>query len=274
MDTRNVTFSQLLPVIKLALLCTCISLILAMFSVLLCVLPLSVFVICCLAAPFFPRFGFYLPVISQGSTGKNMVALTFDDGPDPETTPLLLELLAQYAVTATFFVIGEKVHKHPELMREIIAKGHAVGNHSYHHDVLLMLRSSKKIANEICMGQQALSKCGLKPLIFRPPVGITNPELGRILKDQGLFCVNFSCRGFDAGNRRIDGLADRILKKIRPDDIVLLHDCRPRRGASVTMWLREIEVLLDGLERKNLTPVSLEYLIGRPVCSCLPIKAL
>ncbi len=173
MDSRNVTFSQLLPVIKLALLCTCISLILAMFSVLLCVLPLSVFVICCLAAPFFPRFGFYLPVISQGSTGKNMVALTFDDGPDPETTPLLLELLAQYAVTATFFVIGEKVHKHPGLMREIIAGGHSVGNHSYHHDVLLMLRSSKKIANEICMGQQALSKCGIKPLIFRPPVGIT-----------------------------------------------------------------------------------------------------
>ena len=274
MDTRNVTFSQLLPVIKLAFLCTCISLILAMFSVFLCVLPLSVFVICCLAAPFFPRFGFYLPVISQGSTGKNMVALTFDDGPDPETTPLLLELLAQHAVTATFFVIGEKVHKHPELMREIIAKGHAVGNHSYHHDILLMLRSSKKIAKEICMGQQALSKCGIKPLIFRPPVGITNPKLGPILKHQGLFCVNFSCRGFDAGNRRIDGLADRILKKISPDDIVLLHDCRPRRGASVTMWLREIEVLLDGLERKNLLPVPLESLIGRPVCSCLPIKAL
>jgi peptidoglycan/xylan/chitin deacetylase (PgdA/CDA1 family) len=202
-----------------------------------------------------------------------MVALTFDDGPDPATTPLLLELLEKSKVKATFFVIGEKAQAHPDLMREIIAGGHDVGNHSYRHDVLLMLRPSKKIESEIRMAQQALSAFGIKPLIFRPPVGITNPWLGSILKKYGLSCVNFNCRGFDAGNRRVKGLAERILKKVQPDDIILLHDCMPPGDASVDMWLQEIEALFAGLAEKNFTSVSLEQLIGRPVCSRLGEKA-
>jgi peptidoglycan/xylan/chitin deacetylase (PgdA/CDA1 family) len=270
---KSAPSSSLLPVVKISLLCACGALVLAMVDERLCALPLGIFVACCVGAPFFPQSGFFLPVISRGCTGRTMVALTFDDGPDPATTPLLLELLEQSKVKATFFVIGEKAQARPDLMREIIAGGHDVGNHSYRHDVLLMLRPSKKIESEISMAQQALSAFGIKPLIFRPPVGITNPWLGSILKKQGLLCVNFSCRGFDAGNRRLEGLAERILQKARSDDIILLHDCMPHGDASVGMWLQEIEALLAGLAEKNLTSVSLEKLIGRPVCSRLGEKA-
>jgi peptidoglycan/xylan/chitin deacetylase (PgdA/CDA1 family) len=274
MDMNHSAPSPLLPVVKLALLCACASLALVMIDEALCVLPLAVFVSSCLAAPFLPRYGFFLPVISRGCTGKNMVALTFDDGPDPATTPRLLELLEKYKAKAAFFVIGEKAQRHPELMREIIACGHAVGNHSYSHDVLLMLRARRTLASEIRRAQQAMIAFGIQPLVFRPPAGITNPKLGSLLRRLGLQCVTFSCRGFDAGNRRIHGLADRILRKVRPDDILLLHDCMPRGPATVDLWLEEVEALLAGLAEKNLAPAPLEQLIGSPVCSRLTDKAL
>lgn len=267
MDMNNPAPLYLLPVEKLALLCACASIVLAVTSGLLCVLPLAVFVGACFIAPFFPQYGFFLPVISRGCSGTNMVALTFDDGPDPDATPQILNLLSTYNIPATFFVIGEKAQRYPVLLQQIIANGHAVGNHSYHHDVLLMLRSAKKIATEISMGQQALSAIGIQPLIFRPPVGITNPKLGSILKQQGLYCVNFSCRGVDFGNRKIKGLAERILKKVRPGDIILLHDCMPQKASSIDLWLQEIEALLVGLAERNLAAVSLEQLIGRAVHS-------
>jgi peptidoglycan/xylan/chitin deacetylase (PgdA/CDA1 family) len=267
--TRMHNETTSLPVVKVAALCTCVALVLFLVDSRLCALPLSFFVVCCLVAPFFPRLGFFLPVISQGCTGKNMVALTFDDGPEPATTPNLLALLEKYNAKATFFVIDEKVDTDPELLQEIIAQGHAVGNHSYHHDVLLMLRSSKTIEAEITAAQDLLGAAGIKPLIFRPPVGVTNPKLGRVLEHQGLSCVNFSCRGVDFGNRRIKGLAGRILRKVRPDDIILLHDRKPHGSASVEMWLQEIEELLAGLAAKNLVPVPLEQLLGRDVCRIL-----
>jgi peptidoglycan-N-acetylglucosamine deacetylase len=273
MDMLNPAPPPLLPVAKIALLCACASIVLAMVNELLCVLPLAVFVGSFLIAPFLPRYGFFLPVVSRGCTGKNMVALTFDDGPEPAATSKILKLLEKYNAPATFFVIGEKAQRHPELMRDILARGHDVGNHSFRHDVLLMLRFRKTIAAEIRMAQQALNACGIKPLVFRPPVGITNPLLGSILKKYGLLCVNFSCRGFDAGNRRIKGLAERILNKVQPDDIILLHDCMPHGDGSVDMWLQEIEAILAGLAKKNLAPVPLEQLIGRPVCSRLVEKA-
>lgn len=273
MNTQKAAPPRLLPVVKAALLCACASLALALVHERLCVVPLGIFVGCCLAAPFFPRIGFFLPVISRGCTGRNMVALTFDDGPDPVTTPLILALLKKQKTSAAFFVIGEKAQRHPELMREILSCGHAVGNHSYSHDVLLMLRSRRTLASEIRTAQQAMSAFDIRPLVFRPPAGITNPKLGSVLRQQGLQCLTFSCRGFDAGNRRIKGLAARILKKVRPDDIILLHDCMPRDPATVERWLNEIEELLAGLAERNLDLAPLEHLIGRPICSRLAEKA-
>ncbi len=267
MTMHNPAPSALLPVVKCALLCAGIAIVLAMIDWMLCVIPLAVFVCVCLAAPFFPRLGFFLPVVSRGCTGNNLVALTFDDGPDPTTTPHILNLLDTYNAPATFFVIGEKAQRHPELLHEIIARGHAVGNHSYRHDVLLMLRSHTTIISEIRLAQEALSALGVKSLIFRPPAGITNPKLGSILKHLGMYCVNFSCRGFDAGNRHLEGLAGKILKKVRSDDIILLHDCMPKKSGCGGMLLNEVESLLAGLAEKNLVPVSLEHLIARPVCT-------
>ena len=226
--------------------------------------PLGVFVLLCVVAPFFPQWGFFLPVISRGDSGVKAVALTFDDGPDPDVILLLLDLLDRYETAATFFVIGKKAERNPALVREILLRGHAVGNHSYHHDPLLMLRSSVRLAEEIARTQLLLADFGIRPLVFRPPVGITNPRLPKILMELRLDCVTFSCRASDFGNRRMAGLAMTILKKIHPGAIVLLHDVSPR-GRRIMDWLREVERLILGLKSRGYNVVPLAELIGRPV---------
>ncbi len=230
------------------------------------VLPLSAFVLLCVTAPFFPRLGFYLPVTSRGSAQTRAVALTFDDGPDPHTTRALLDLLSRHSVRATFFVTGKNASRHPRIIREILEGGHLVGNHSYAHNPFLMLRSGAVISRDIESAQRELSRFGISPLVFRPPVGVTGPRLWRALLEQGLCCVNFSRRAADFGNRRYRGISKRILRRIRAGDIVLLHDVSPPDGLSgVPRWLEEVETLLAGISGKGLKVVPLDELIGRPV---------
>jgi len=237
-------------------------------------LPLGVFVFFCLLAPFFPRAGFFLPVISRGRVPGKAVALTFDDGPDPDVLFLLLDLLQRYEAPATFFVVGKKAERHPELVREILLRGHAIGNHSYRHDPLLMLRSSARLMEEIVQTQQLLANFGIRPLAFRPPVGITNPRLPGVLSELRLDCVTFSCRACDFGNRRIAGLAKGILKRIHPGAIVLLHDVSPPGRGMIQAWAQQVERLILGLKFQGYTIVPLSQLIDRPVMEQLPAYPL
>lgn len=236
----------------------------------LAILPLLGFVLLCAAAPFFPRFGFFVPVISRGRSGKRAVALTFDDGPDPDTTPELLRLLAAHGVQATFFVTGARANAHPDLVREILARGHDIGNHSYHHDPLLMFRGRRALAEEIFRTQRTLNRLGVHPFAFRPPAGITGPRLGPVLRDADLYTLNFSRRAFDHGNRRIENLSKKILDRIRPDDIVLLHDTCPHPKRLIPVWLREIERILAGITTRGLTVLPVSEIIGRPVMAAAP----
>jgi peptidoglycan/xylan/chitin deacetylase (PgdA/CDA1 family) len=231
--------------------------------------PLLLFLAVCLAAPLFPRLAFYLPIVSRGPKGASGVALTFDDGPDPRVTPRVLDLLDRHGVKAAFFVIGEKALAHPDLVREILARGHEVGNHSHTHPPFLMLQGRRAIAREVGLAQAALRPCGIRPLAFRPPVGITSPDLGQVLVDQGLFCVNFSRRARDLGNRRVAGLAQRLLRGARARDIILLHDTLPHR-TTVDGLLAEFDRLILGLGREGLAIRPLAALIGRKVMEFEP----
>jgi len=231
----------------------------------LATVPLAMFVIACLAAPFFPGMGFFLPVVSRGVTGKPLVALTFDDGPDPVTTPALLALLAQRNIRATFFVIGWRAAKYPELIDAILDGGHSIGNHSYRHSYLTLLRGPQALRKEITDTQNALARYHIQPLAFRPPVGITTPGLGRVLEQAGLYTVNFRFRPFDGGNRRLRNLARFTLERVRPDDILVLHDLNPTGDRGINRWLLEVKRIVDGLGKRGLTITSLERLIDRPV---------
>jgi len=242
-----------------------IAILLLFFNIRLAVIPLTGFLLLCIAAPFFPRFGFYLPIISRGTSGKKAVALTFDDGPDPLSTPQVLQLLLKHRVKATFFVTGKKAAEHPELIKEILLHGHSIGNHSYTHNNLVMFRSCKSIVKEIESAQNVLNDFGVVPLAFRPPVGITGPRLRPALLKSGMYIVNFSCRAFDGGNRWIKGLSRKILKNICSDDIILLHDNKPHKQSLFTYWLNEIELIIAGIKYKGLVILPLVEIIGKPV---------
>ena len=223
------------------------------------------YILLCVIASFFPRSNFFLPVISRGNTGQNLVALTFDDGPAQSTTRQIMDLLDKYSVKATFFVSGANALNHLEIIREIIARGHTIGNHSFHHNPFVMLRSYNYLYQEIFRAQEVLRKMGIQTLAFRPPVGIINPKLAPILDKMGMFCVTFNCRAFDAGNRRVKNIASNILKKVKADDIILLHDVPPRLKEESAILLSEIESILQGLIVKGLKVVPLSALIGRDI---------
>ncbi len=242
-----------------------IAILLLFFDVWLSVIPLAGFILLCAAAPFFPRFGFFLPLISRGVSSQKAVALTFDDGPDPLVTPQVLQLLLKHQVKATFFVTGKKAAEHPELIKEILLHGHSIGNHSYTHDNLLMFRRIKTIASEIETAQNVLGDFGIVPLAFRPPVGITGPRLRPALLNSGMYIVNFSCRACDGGNRWIKNISRKILKRIGPGDIVVLHDVRPPEQFHFAHWLNEMDLIMSGIKEMGLAVLPLAEIIGRPV---------
>ncbi len=249
---------------KLGMAAVAAAMLLALVSPVLAMVPLAAFLLLCLLAPFVPGFSFFLPVISHGRPESGGVALTFDDGPDPDSTPVLLDLLARHRLKATFFVVAERAARHPGLVRRIVAEGHTVGNHSLRHDNLLMLRRQKTLAGDIRAAQAILAGLGVRPLVFRPPVGITNPRLGRILAREGLVAVNYSCRAFDRGNRNIHDLARKILRNLKPGDIIMLHDLPPGRRQERRQWQDELELLFRRLGQEQVV-LPLAELIGRPV---------
>jgi peptidoglycan/xylan/chitin deacetylase (PgdA/CDA1 family) len=251
--------------LKIGFILLAVALLLVFIDPALSLVPLALFLLLLLAAPFMYRFGFFLPIISRGRTGQPLVALTFDDGPDPITTPLLLERLAAHHAPATFFVTGRRAAAHPELIQAILSAGHTLGNHSFSHDTLAAFKGSRRIFAEIAETQRLLIQMGVTPLLYRPPVGITYPGLKMVLLRLGLTTVTFSCRARDGGNRSLGRLAGRILRRVRPDDIIMLHDSRPQRRAHLSHWLAEIDRILAGISQKGLTIRPLAELIGQDV---------
>ncbi|MBW1898671.1 MAG: polysaccharide deacetylase family protein, partial [Deltaproteobacteria bacterium] len=237
--------------------------VLLLFQIELSIIPLGIFLATCFFAPFFPGIGYFLPIITHGKPTQKAVAITFDDGPDPLSNSKLLGLLSKHNVKATFFVSGKSAAQYPELMNAIIQAGHTVGNHTFHHDNLIMLKGRNALTKEIESAQNVLKIYGIRPFVFRPPAGITNPILGGILVKFGMHCVNFRCRAFDTGNRKIRNLAKKILHRVRPGDIILLHDIIPAGKTDNTLsdWLNEIEKILAGLKKKGLSIFPLSEII-------------
>jgi len=230
----------------------------------LATIPLAAFLLLCLGAPFIPSSTFFLPVVSRAGSETDGIALTLDDGPSPASPPLLLDLLARHNLQATFFVTGTKAAKYPELITAILAGGHTIGNHSLRHDSFLMLRSPKTLQADIRQAQEIMKKSGITPLVFRPPIGISGPRLPGVLSRENLVAVTYSCRAYDRGNRTIRNLAGKILRRLHPGDIIMLHDLPPRQDSLTGQWRKELELLFSALRTEHRV-VPLEVLIGRPV---------
>ena len=175
------------------------------------------------------------------ATDRREVWLTLDDGPDPEDTPRILELLATYGARATFFVIGEKALARPELIRVIAAAGHEVAHHTHTHPLAAFwCASPARVRRELDAGIEALRAAGVKPTRFRPPVGIKNFWLAAALRARGLTCVGWSARGLELRAGDAETVAARAVRGLAPGAILLLHEGPPVPAAIRVNAIRHV----------------------------------
>ena len=166
-------------------------------------------------------------------TTRPEVWLTLDDGPDPDDTPRILELLAAHRASATFFVIGERAARYPELIRAICAGGHEIAHHTHTHPLgTFWFASPRRVARELDAALEALRPLGVRPTRFRPPAGIKNLWLGAALRARHLTAVGWSARGLEINARDPQAVADRVLRDLTPGAILLLHE-GPRVPAAI-----------------------------------------
>ncbi len=167
----------------------------------------------------------YLKALCQAKRKDKVVALTFDDGPNYFTTPLVLDILKKHKIKATFFLIGKKAKKYPYLVNRIVEEGHIVANHTYSHSNFFPLSIRYSVQEEIEMCSDEINKViGKKPKLFRPPFGVTNPILGTVVNDLELTTIGWSIRSFDTIPKKREKVCERIISKLHPGAIILLHD--------------------------------------------------
>lgn len=153
------------------------------------------------------------------------ILLTFDDGPDAEVTPRVLDVLDKHGHKAVFFVVGAKAARHPEIVREIAARGHQVGNHTYSHSPYANFLGSKHLRSEIEATDKAIAAAtGVRPTLFRPPLGISTHFMRRVLLATGHKAMGWSIRSLDTRRGPRQAVLDRVVRRLRPGNIVLLHD--------------------------------------------------
>ena len=192
---------------------------------------------------------------SNPSETENKIALTFDDGPSIFTLEVLA-LLKKYNAKATFFCIGKNIEKHPEIIKQIIAEGHLVGNHSYNHSKIFDFYNAAAITKEIQKTDQLLEKFTSKKInFFRPPYGVTTPSIRRALQTTGHTVIGWNIRSLDGGTKDQNLIFNRIIKRVSPGGIVLLHDT----GSHSVLVL---EQFLQFLQQNNYKVISVEELLN------------
>ncbi len=197
--------------------------------------------------------------LPPAASRRGEVAITIDDGPDPQVTPQVLDILDRYHVKATFFCIGELAVRHPELCREIARRGHAIENHSQHHSSWFSLFGPVKTYREIMGAQETLARIsGQIPRFFRPTAGLRSPLLHPILAHLGLRLATWSRRAFDTRETNPEVALKRLTHNLKGGDILLLHDgnaARTVNGAPII--LEVLPRLLDAIAQAELKPVTL-----------------
>jgi len=213
-------------------------------------------------AGFSPRsklLGPNLTHLPRAAVERGEIALTFDDGPDPEVTPRVLDLLDKAGMKATFFLVGARVARHPGVAREIARRGHDAENHSDRHSPGFAFYGVGRARRDIARAQAAIADAtGILPRYFRAPFGIRNPLLEPALAALGLRYVSWTRRGFDTVATDADKVFDRLARALAPGDVLLLHDSAggPARNADRTV-LAALRALLRRLEERGLKSVTL-----------------
>ena len=204
-------------------------------------------------------------IVTHGDSSDRVVALTFDDGPGFPGTPAILDTLGRYHVPGTFFLVGENVKRNPELALRIVREGHQIGLHSNRHSLALPYETPRQIRADTSRNQQVISDAaGVSPLFYRPPHGRTTPWMRREVRKRGLVLVNWDVSPGDWRRDDPDAISSRVLDRVSPGSIVLLHDgldtsARPDHTATVDA----LGKIIIGLQSRGYRFVTLAELLGK-----------
>lgn len=177
---------------------------------------------------------------------KGSVALGFDDGPHPENTLKILNILDKYNAKAAFFLIGKQAEDNQEIVKEMFRRGHKIGGHSYSHPINFGFLSYKNVAVEIMDGIKIVEEITQSEIaLFRPPFGVTNPRIAKVINKNNLEVIAWNLRSYDTVSKDPDSLLKTLKKKVKSGSSILLHD-------SVPATLEILPELLEYIRDKNL----------------------
>lgn len=210
-----------------------------------------------------PASGLFYPTVTHGPRRGRRVALSFDDGPDPKTTPQVLDALAANGARATFFVIGQALERHPQLARRMVADGHVLGNHSWRHSRLQNFRLRTWQGGEIDRCEQAINRIASpeRARLYRPPMGLKIGALCRELWRRRLTLVAWSLHSHDTRLSSAEAIAARVLDRVRGGDIILLHDGHDLPGQHRAYCVEAVTLILQGLQDQGLVCVTVPELL-------------
>ena len=198
---------------------------------------------------------FFIATTGGGATQQRTFALTFDDGPVP-TTPQVLAILNKHGVKATFFCIGRRVAENPAMLKELDEAGHLIGNHSFSHHYLFDLFSTRRFGTELADTDAAIAAAiRKKPRLFRPPYGVTTPNLARAIKKAGHTCVGWTVRSMDTVVQDDARLLRTMLEALAPGAVFLFHD-------SAAITVRILDAFITGAQERGFSVVPLDQLLG------------
>jgi peptidoglycan-N-acetylglucosamine deacetylase len=179
---------------------------------------------------------------------KGTVALTFDDGPSPIYTPKILEILKKYHIKATFFMVGVNARKYPEMVKLVLADGHAINSHSLTHPKLTTLNDAE-LQKEIVMPQVIIDKIiGKKPVCLRYPFGMSNERVRSAIRAQGIVPVSMGFNSFDYESPGVEKIVNWVVKNAHAGQVILLHDGYDKRQQTVDA----LPQIIEGIEKKGL----------------------
>src|SRR5690606_1513108 len=208
-----------------------------------------------------PQWEMYADVLSRFPAETERIALTFDDGPSPDTTPRVLDLLRARGHRATFFVVGKKVERHPEIVQRMRADGHGIGLHGYAHHRSYSLRPPAFVEQDVRRTQEAVAAAaGVRPTILRPPVGYVSSRTALGARRAGVVLVAWSARAIDGLKRTAaDQVVRRVAAGLRPGAIVMLHDAAEREDFTPAA-LEALPRILDLIDERGLKTATIEEL--------------
>lgn len=185
---------------------------------------IHLFVLVQFCGAYFIGMNFHVNSLNSLGTNEKKVVLTFDDGPHHPNTTRVLEVLKKHGVKAVFFVIGKNIEAGDSIMRQLIAEGHQIGNHSFSHDAKIDLWPAKKISADLAACQAFIERYQPGQQIFRPPYGVTNPNMAKAIKQNGLQSIGWNIRSYDTSIKDVEKIKRRVLSRLKPGAIILLHD--------------------------------------------------